>query len=50
MIARAAMLFGCYFEQSVAALVRHEACGSLFEQWARCKELKLVYHGNDSRC
>ena len=46
---RAAMLFGRCFEQAVAALFRHEdPAVVLFEQWAPCKELKLVYSGNDT--
>src|SRR5271166_6495302 len=46
---RAAMLFGRCFEQAVAALFRHEdPAAVLFEQWAPCKDLKLVYSGNDT--
>ena len=41
--------FGRCFEQAVAALFRHEdPAAALFEQWAPCKELKLVYSGNDT--
>jgi hypothetical protein len=33
----------------VAALFRHEdPAAALFEQWAPCKKLKLVYSGNDT--
>ena len=46
---RAAMLFGRCFEQAVAALFRHEdPAAVLFEQWAPCKELDLIYAGNDT--
>jgi hypothetical protein len=46
---RAAMLFGRCFEQAVAALFRHEdPTAVLFEQWAPCKNLELVYPGNDT--
>ena len=46
---RAAMLFGRCFEQALAALFRHEdPAAVLFEQWAPCKDLKLVYSGNDT--
>ncbi len=46
---RAAMLFGRCFEQAVAALFRHEdPAAVLFEQWAPCKEMKLVYSGHDT--
>jgi hypothetical protein len=46
---RAAMLFGRAFEQAVAALFRHEdPAPALFEQWAACKSLDLVYSGNDT--
>ena len=46
---RAAMLFGRCFEQAVAALFRHEdPAAVLFEQWAPCKNLELVYSGNDT--
>ena len=46
---RAAMLFGRCFEQALAALFRHEdPVAALFEQWAPCKELKLVYSGHDT--
>ena len=46
---RAAMLFGRCFEQAVAALFRHEdPAAALFEQWAPCKNLELVYSGNDT--
>ena len=46
---RAAMLFGRCFEQAVAALFRQEdPAAVLFEQWAPCKALKLVYSGNDT--
>jgi hypothetical protein len=46
---RAALLFGRCFEQAVAALFRHEdPAAVLFEQWAPCKNLDLVYSGNDT--
>ena len=46
---RAAMLFGRCFEQALAALFRHEdPAAALFEQWAPCKNLQLVYTGNDT--
>jgi hypothetical protein len=46
---RAAMLFGRAFEQAVAALFRHEDPASvLYEQWDACKNLRLVYSGNDT--
>ena len=46
---RAAMLFGRCFEQAVAALFCHEdPAAALFEKWAPCKELKLIYSGNDT--
>ena len=46
---RAAMLFGCAFEQAIAALLRREDPATvLFEQWAPCKEMKLSYSGNDT--
>jgi hypothetical protein len=46
---RATMLFGRCFEQAVAALFRHEDAGAvLFEQWAPCKSLGLVYSGTDN--
>jgi PD-(D/E)XK nuclease superfamily len=46
---RAAMLFGRCFEQAVAALFRHEdPAAVLFEQWTTCKDLELVYSGNDT--
>jgi hypothetical protein len=46
---RAAMLFGRCFEQAIAALFRHEdPAAALFEQWAPCKDLALVYSGNDT--
>src|SRR5271157_1281735 len=46
---RAAMLFGRCFEQAVAALFRHEdPAAVLFEQWTPCKNLPLVYSGNDT--
>ena len=46
---RAAMLFGRCFEQAVAALFRHEdPAVVLFEQWAPCKDMELVYSGNDT--
>jgi hypothetical protein len=46
---RAAMLFGRCFEQAVAALFRHEdPAAVLFEQWAPCQNLELVYSGNDT--
>ena len=43
------MLFGRCFEQAVAALFRHEdPAAALFEQWAPCQNLELVYSGNDT--
>jgi hypothetical protein len=46
---RAAMLFGRCFEQAVAALFRKEdPAVVLFEQWAPCKNLELVYSSNDT--
>jgi CRISPR/Cas system-associated exonuclease Cas4 (RecB family) len=46
---RAAMLFGRAFEQAVAALFRHDdPAAVLFEQWVACKNLGLVYSGNDT--
>jgi len=46
---RAAMLFGRAFEQSLAALFRHEdAVTKLFEQWAACKDMQLVYSARDT--
>src|SRR5260370_11933586 len=46
---RAALIFGRCFEQAVAALFRHEdPAAVLFEQWAPCKSLELVYSGNDT--
>ncbi len=46
---RAAMLFGRCFEQAVAALFRHEdPAAALLEHWAPCKNLELVYSGNDT--
>jgi len=46
---RAAMLFGRAFEQAIAALFRHEdPAGALFEQWAPCKQMNLVYSSHDS--
>ena len=43
------MLFGRCFEQAVAALFRHEdPMAAPFEQWAPCKNLALVYSGNDT--
>jgi len=46
---RASMLFGRAFEQAVAALFRREdPAAALFEQWTACKNLGLVYSGNDS--
>ncbi len=46
---RAAMLFGRCFERAVAALFRHEdPAAALFEQWAACKHLELIYTKSDS--
>jgi hypothetical protein len=46
---RAAMLFGRCFEQALAALFRHEdPAVALFEQWAPCKNLELLYSGHDT--
>src|SRR5262249_32622879 len=46
---RAAMLFGRAFEQAIAALFRHEdPAAALFEQWAPCKQMNLVYSSHDS--
>ena len=43
------MLFGRAFEQALAALFRHEdAAAILFEQWAPCKDLALVYSDRDT--
>ena len=45
---RAAMLFGRAFEQALAALFRGEDPGAvLFEQWAACKTMALVYSAHD---
>jgi hypothetical protein len=36
-------------QQAVAALFRHEdPAAALFEQWAPCKDMELVYSGNDT--
>jgi hypothetical protein len=46
---RASMLFGRAFEQAVAALFRHhDPAAVLFDQWAACKNLGLVYSGSDT--
>jgi hypothetical protein len=46
---RAALLFGRAFEQALAALFRREdPAAVLFEQWSPCKDLHLVYSGNDT--
>jgi hypothetical protein len=46
---RAAMLFGRAFEQALAALFRCEDPGAtLFEQWAACKDMGLVYSARDT--
>ena len=46
---RAAMLFGRAFEQALAALFRHEdPATTLFEQWAACKNMDLVYAAHDT--
>ena len=46
---RAAMLFGRAFEQAIAALFRREDPGAtLFEQWAACKNMPLVYSAHDT--
>src|SRR5215469_6869231 len=46
---RAAMMFGRAFEQALAALFRHEDPPAvLFQQWETCRNLKLVYSGNDT--
>lgn len=46
---RAAMLFGRAFEQALAALFRHEDPDAvLFEQWAACKNMELVYPPHNS--
>jgi CRISPR/Cas system-associated exonuclease Cas4 (RecB family) len=46
---RAAMLFGRAFEQAIAALFRHEdPVTKLFEQWAACRDMQLVYSARDS--
>jgi len=43
------MLFGRAFEQALAALFRREdAAAMLFEQWASCKDLALVYSNRDT--
>src|SRR5215469_12871897 len=45
---RAAMLFGRAFEQALAALFRREdPVAVLFDQWSGCKNLGLIYSGND---
>ena len=46
---RAAMHFGRAFEQAVAALFRREDPVAVwFEQWGACKNMGLVYSGNDT--
>ena len=46
---RAAVLFGRAFEQALAALFRREdPAAVLFEQWVPCKNLGLIYSGNDT--
>jgi hypothetical protein len=46
---RAAMLFGRCFEQTIAALFRHQdPVAVLFEQWAPYKDMRLVFSGNDT--
>ena len=46
---RAALVFGRAFEQALAALFRREdPAGVLFEQWIPCKNLGLIYSGNDT--
>jgi hypothetical protein len=46
---RAALLFGRAFEQALAALFRRkDPAAVLFEQWSPCKDLQLVYSGNDT--
>ena len=46
---RAAMLFGRAFEQALAALFRQEdPATTLFEQWAACKSMDLVYASRDT--
>ena len=46
---RASMLFGRCFEQALAALFRREdPAAVLFEQWAPCKQMNLVYSGHDT--
>ena len=43
------MPFGRAFEQTIAALFRHEDPATvLFEQWTQCKNQPLVYSGNDT--
>src|ERR1700757_4602719 len=43
------MLFGLAFEQAIAALFRHEdAAAKLFEQWAACKNIPMVYSSHDT--
>ena len=40
---------GRAFEQAMAALFRHEdAAAKLFEQWAACKDMPLVYPARDT--
>ncbi len=46
---RAAMLFGRAFEQAIAALFRREdPVAVLFEQWAACRDMQLVYPAHDT--
>jgi PD-(D/E)XK nuclease superfamily protein len=46
---RAAMLFGRAFEKAIAALFRREdPAAVLFDQWAPCKEMDLIYSAHDT--
>ena len=46
---RAAMLFGRAFEQAIAALFRGEdPAAKLFEQWAPCRKMDVVYSARDT--
>ena len=46
---RAAMFFGRAFEQAIAALFRLEdPAPVLYDQWGPCKDMNLIYPGNDT--
>jgi PD-(D/E)XK nuclease superfamily len=46
---RATMLFGRAFERAVAAFFCNEdPAAVLFEQWSLCKDMDLIYSGNDT--